>query len=548
MMTFYCCLVLGAVVDAPYLAWTADVPSLQNLPPTLGNRLTPAELGTVRDGQPPLPYRDTTVGLRLPDGTLWIGMERGLARRGPKEPRWQLFQSRRWLPDDHVQDLSSTADGAVLVKTAAGIGRLRQVETTLEKKMAALQSELRRRHVREGLIGKIVLAQAGKPDAGHTQPSDDNDGLWTSLYVAAEAFRYGATRDPEAKRNAWESLQAMMFLEKVTGIPGFAARSFLPGSLPKPTDGEWHRSRDDRLWWKGDTSSDEIVGHYFAYAVYYDVAATPEEKEQIRPVIARITDHILDHGYYYIGPAGKPTTWGVWAPEKLNRDLTWVGDRGLNSLELLSHLKVAEHIVGAPRYRAAARELIDRHGYALNTVWQKHIWPPFPNHSDDELAFLSYYPLLWYERDPELRKIYLLSLDIAWKIEQPEISPLFNYIQASGHQASQWTDPAKRPTSALVETKSYDGQRCISWFRDVPADLITWTVKNSDRRDIVRAEPNRFRQASSKEVLPIAERPLMRWNGDPYQLDGGNGGATRDDGSFILLPYWMGRYHRFLDQ
>jgi hypothetical protein len=39
---------------------------------------------------------------------------------------------------------------------------------------------------------------------------------------------------------------------------------------------------------------------------------------------------------------------------------------------------------------------------------------------------------------------------------------------------------------------------------------------------------------------------LMRWNGDPYELDGGNGGRVRDDGTFILLPYWMGRYHRFL--
>lgn len=547
MTTLFCCLVLGAIVDAPYPAWTADTPALPALPQSIGTRLSTAELSALRAGQPPLSFQEATVGIRLPDGTLWIGMDRGLARRGPDEPRWQLFHSRRWLPDDRIQDLVVTADRTVLIKTAAGIGRLRQVETTLDQKMADLQAALRRRHVREGLIGKIVLKQPGQLDSGHTQPSDDNDGLWTSLYIAAESFRYGATGAADAKQNAWESLQALMFLEKVTGVPGFAARSFLPGTQPKPTDGEWHRTRDGKHWWKGDTSSDEIVGHYFAYAVYYNIAATPAEKEQIRPVVARMTDHILDHGYYYIGPGGKPTTWGVWAPEKLNRDLTWVGDRGLNSLELLSHIKVAEHITGLPRYRTAARELIDRHGYALNTIWQKHIWPPFPNHSDDELAFLSYYPLLWYERDPELRKIYLLSLDISWKIERPEGSPLFNYIQAAGHQASTWTAAGKRPDRAGVDPKSYDAQRCVDWFRTVPSDLITWTVKNSDRRDLRLAEPNRFRRATSTAVLPIAERPLMRWNGDPYQLDGGDGGATRDDGSFILLPYWMGRYHRFLE-
>ena len=28
--------------------------------------------------------------------------------------------------------------------------------------------------------------------------SGPNDGLWNALYIAAEAYRYGATRDPEA--------------------------------------------------------------------------------------------------------------------------------------------------------------------------------------------------------------------------------------------------------------------------------------------------------------------------------------------------------------
>ena len=41
-------------------------------------------------------------------------------------------------------------------------------------------------------------------------------------------------------------------------------------------------------------------------------------------------------------------------------------------------------------------------------------------------------------------------------------------------------------------------------------------------------------------MLPIAERHVMKWNGDPYQLDHGGDGRARDDGTFILLPYWMG--------
>jgi hypothetical protein len=87
----------------------------------------------------------------------------------------------------------------------------------------------------------------------------------------------------------------------------------------------------------------------------------------------------------------------------------------------------------------------------------------------------------------------------------------------------------------------------VSWFRDVPLDLIDWTVKNSDRRDLGEVTTSRHRRARGSWVLNVAERPLMRWNGDPYELDGGSNGHDRDDGTFILLPYWLGRYHRFLD-
>jgi hypothetical protein len=58
---------------------------------------------------------------------------------------------------------------------------------------------------------------------------------------------------------------------------------------------------------------------------------------------------------------------------------------------------------------------------------------------------------------------------------------------------------------------------------------------------------NRFDQQSSRRVLPIDERLMLRWNADPYQLDGGDGGRSRGDGAFLLLPYWMGKYHRLFD-
>ena len=116
----------------------------------------------------------------------------------------------------------------------------------------------------------------------------------------------------------------------------------------------------------------------------------------------------------------------------MNHDPKWIIERGLNSLEMLSHLKVAEHITGEARYREAISELIRRHSYHINTIRQKVLWPPEElNHSDDELAFLAYYPLLLYERDKKLREIYLSGLERSWQIERPERSPFFNFIYAA---------------------------------------------------------------------------------------------------------------------
>jgi hypothetical protein len=550
MFALLAALALAAVpADDTYFAWVAEPVDIQSLPASAVTELDDDELAALTDGQPTLPFAEATVGLRTPAGDVWVGSPHGLQLLARDATRWRVFHSQRWLPSDDVRQLSLATDGSLLVRTSGGTVRFRREEISLEAKMNAIDEMLQRYHVRSGFVSEISLPTPGDLSTAQMQESNDNDGLWTCMYLAGEAFRYGSTGDPQAKQNARRSLEAIMFLERVSTIPGFVARSVIPReSDPKRHGGEWHPSADGKWWWKADTSSDEVVGHYFAYHVYYNVAADDAERAEIRPYVERITDHILDHGLHYVGPPGKPTTWGVWSPEGLNHDLRRIGDRGLNSLEILSHLKVAEQIVGKPRYTEKLKELIAEHGYATNTVLQKQVWPPhLVNHSDDELAFLAYYPLVVLERDVHLRKVYLASVRRSWMIERPEHSPLFNYIYAAALQANTWFDPSKRPDQAYVAPAEYDAAESLDWFRDVPSDTTVWTVKNSHRRDITLVGNNRERRPRGMNVLPASERRVMRWNGDPYTLDGGSGGRERDDGHAILLPYWMGRYHRFLE-
>lgn len=80
-------------------------------------------------------------------------------------------------------------------------------------------------------------------------------------------------------------------------------------------------------------------------------------------------------------------------------------------------------------------------------------------------------------------------------------------------------------------------------------DLVEWDVRNSHRLDVaVNPQADRFGRQQSFVVLPYDELPIMKWNGNPYRLDGGNGGRSEDDGAYFLLPYWMGRYHRLLGE
>jgi len=485
-----------------------------------------------------LPSSEVTVLAADPQGKVWIGTTRGLiVVDGQNASRVQYFAGRRWLQDDRVSAIGFEKSGkadVAWVQTATGMTRIAFEPITLEYKAQTFEDRIRARHLRHGLTASSHLRTPGDLNSNQTV-SSDNDGLWTAMYVVAECFRFAVTGSEEARANARTGMDAILRLETITGIKGFPARSFIKvGVDQQPTDGEWHATPDGQWRWKGDTSSDEIVGHYFVYPIYYDLIATPEEKARIRSVVERITTHIIDNKFQLIDADGKRTRWGWWAPDEIWKDADEVG---LRALHLLSHLRVAAYLTSADnpalssKYEAVYRDLIDKHKYDLLLRNQKINIPGHVNHSDDELAFLSYYPLLRYEKDPKLLEIYRESLTRAWQIERSERNPLWNFIFAAG-----------------TGEKTYDKEESVRTLREIPTDLISWTVSNSHRADVPRDQAmDRFDRAQSLIVLPYDELPVMKWNGNPYRLDGGDGGRSEDDGAFFLLPYWMGRYHKLIE-
>jgi len=484
------------------------------------------------DLPPQLPVRPVTVVNAESPSALWLGTRQGAIRINRESQAAEYFAGQRWLPDDHVTGIGIERD-VTWIETPKGFARIEYKPMTFAEKSRVFVDRVQARHNRWGLTADSQLRVPGDLSTNQMM-SSDNDGLWTAMYVAAECFRYKVTGEADARANARRGMEAIVRLETITSIPGFPARSFIRvGKDVQPKDGEWHDTADGLWRWKGDTSSDEIVGHYFVYPIYYDLIADDEEKPRLRAAVERITNHILDNDYQLIDVDGQRTRWGWWGPGAIWED---PDETGLRALHILAHLRVALHLTADPRHRAKVQaaydDLINTHRYHLLTRNQKIMVPGSINHSDDELAFLSYYPLLRYETAPKLLEVYRLSLERSWQIERPERNPLWNFIYAAGTGA-----------------KEFDRVESLRTLREIPMDLIKWDVRNSHRQDLpIDPMTDRFKRRQALIVLPYDELPMWKWNGNPYNADGGSDGRSEDDGAYFLLPYWMGRYHGLIGE
>lgn len=201
------------------------------------------------------------------------------------------------------------------------------------------------------------------------------------------------------RKSAWRTFEALEILGNITGVEGLIGRSMCsaeeissPNSRTRScgTDGEnnWHSSSTLPGWvWKGDTSSDTITGHYFAYGVILDhVAHSMEEVSRAIWAIDRITNYIVTNNYYYIDITGEPTKWGRWNPLDINSNSKYYSERGINSLEILSYLALAYSVTGKEIYYQEFNRLGYQEGYIRNLLNFKIDNPFEDNHSDNELG------------------------------------------------------------------------------------------------------------------------------------------------------------------
>lgn len=484
-----------------------------------------------------LPANEIT-SIAVINGQLWFGSTQG-AFKLRDDGKFDYYYGKRWLPSNTVKHISQGTDGSVLILTDAGLGQIVFEEMTLHDKAQYYESQVRNRHIRLGFNSTLVDLDDGNIDSGRLSDSD-NDGLWTTMYLAGEVFRYSVTKSADALQNCHEAMEAMERLFSINSVAGFPSRSFeRSGYIDKLHDPDrWQHSEDPEWDWKSTTSSDEAIGHIFAYGVMAELMDN-DLKDRAITLIDTLMSHIVRNDMYMVDFDGKPTTWGKWNPEYVNARPKMVGDRKINSSNIIGMLQTAYHFTGKEKYKEKAFDLMHNHGYLENLMWPMKDVAPAPddaddwskmlseswNHSDDEMYFVGYWGLYRYAFNDTLKTKFKDAILDHWEIERPEKEGAWNIM------------------TALTGTSEFDLGEAVWYLKEHPLDMVSWDIKNSHRKDLEFIAPN-FREQTTKEVLPPDERRVQRHNGNMFRLDkiGNDGGEEYSAGDVWLLPYWMGRY------
>ena len=360
------------------------------------------------------------------------------------------------------------------------------------------------------------------------------------------------------------------------------------------------------IFYKGDTSSDEIIGHLFLYKLAYDILGEedPELAELITNAVAKFAQHIVDNSYCLVDGSGQPTTWGKFSRTYLHNGQV-LGGASLQTSVALCIFKLAAYLTGEQKwedeYRMAA--LDEQYQYAeimtqnrerynmailefansvsevlgfilrplVGTKTFDALYRMILNYSDEEMAMLAYYLLFQMEDDEELLAYYREGLDSWWYSMSFSENPLWYYIYQLAHPEEEQTDYYG---NSLVETAAWALSRH-------PIDTRRYGASNSNRDDIweldlddlgidgtgeLSFDPNVYTPKfwnSDNTVLkmvgivfglnnlewavaPFDERAMHKYNGSTYEMDNCYNPNEMEGSTTYSLPYWMGRYHGML--
>lgn len=188
---------------------------------------------------------DVTCAVESTDGAIWVGTENGLMRMDLSETdsrdMVQYFSGNRYLygGDDKVTGLAADGDCGVWVRNSLGSVHIKMPVMTLEDRTYFLEKMITDVNDRRGMISDNNGYSYDPATGEYTQTSvhtNDNDGLWTTMYAMGEILRYQTLKEENApaaeiaaaKAAATRATKAVLLLDYISGRGnGFPCRSYM---------------------------------------------------------------------------------------------------------------------------------------------------------------------------------------------------------------------------------------------------------------------------------------------------------------------------------
>lgn len=437
-----------------------------------------------------------------------------------------------------------------------------------------------------GVVNVDFETQDGGRTLGKVLGYDDqqDSAIWTGTYLAAQAFRYAATDDPEQKqhalRNARRAAHTLHLFLKVTGQKGLLARFagpmdkteiYLRGAClcqgPTPdvaglccagNNNCSQSSEDPELFWLGGTTRDQYSGWFFGMGIAYRLIDDPELRQLIRRDVEEVVKALHDQKWMIRGPDHKKTSGTASTIEPLMQ-AAW--------------LLLAAEVAGDsnPQFSQWYEELVRdprRLGFLLaedDFDWTNR----YMQYYAFNLDFLAFYNLIQLEPQAERKQAYLKVLeDHPYREVKSTGNSFFDYIAlAVGASAPEGTlksartslenfpEPPGRwtcvvPPKTEISRTSRDLYK-VSDLVDPKKPMVVsqarkpYPIENWCRKDFLW-------QQSPYEICccPLSEEPT--WLPKHDRAFCGLLPAPRSwevrllPGADYLVAYWMGRYHHFL--
>ncbi|HPN93686.1 MAG TPA: hypothetical protein PLS19_03880 [bacterium] len=429
--------------------------------------------------------------------------------------------------------------------------------------------------------------------------SGENDGLWSGLYLGAQAFKYAVTKDEATLQNIKLLLDGEVTRMRITGVPGLFTRMFVPPGIPgleapemsryvsdpdkktnnwvrigdegcvwtvSPETMQWVKSDHCGLeefagWsWLDNASKDEYSGHIFILSALSKLVDDEEVQAKVADLASKVGMHMIKNGMEFMDWDGKNCQFGRIRAGVLD-DFA-----GFNAALALAFMKVFHTATNDERFDKWYNDcLLQRSGkwtcikgknepvrdyskYLPKNGLYRGPEGCYNNYDSVSMHMLAMFSLIWHEKDPELREIYQKSFDV--DVVRPEGQPRAIIKQNNPWFNFMWAAMKKvGPGSDGHDYGAVDN--AIRMMKQFPASKTQREVICPPDKCIHYCEDKSGRPTGNY-ARPMAERCMTQsfiWWGDPYSLRNceDNPRLVRPPQDY-LLPYWMGRYFGFIDE